>query len=234
MERLPLLMTRPEGANAVFASRFPPALAAAVEPVECPLMRIRPLNPPVEMPAAAAAIFTSSNGVRLAPPAQGRTAFCVGKRTTDAAAAAGWRSVFAGQTAEELVAHVLKARPGLPLLHFCGTHVRGEVAETLAAEGFDVSRIALYDQDLLPLSARASVLLESKKPLLVPLFSPRAASHFAAQAHAYPDLRLVALSAAVACALPRAAGFHVTTASDPDADAMIAAIEKLVETIRLG
>jgi uroporphyrinogen-III synthase len=229
-----MLMTRPDGANAAFARQFPADLSRAVEQVDCPLLRIAPLEQEIAMPADAAAIFTSSNGVRFAPRGLGRRAYCVGTRTSATASAAGWRAVCAGQTAKALVTHVVRERPTAPLWHLCGRHVRGDVAEKLSAQGFNVTRLALYDQILLPLSGRAKLLLSSKSPLLVPLFSPRTAAHFSQQAKAYPGLKVAALSASVAEALPDDAGFDVLVASEPTAARLINSIEKLVETIRLG
>lgn len=234
MRQIPLLMTRPEGANARFREELPSKLSAQFEFIDCPLTRIVSLEPQNSMQGDGIAIFTSSNGVRFAPPSLRRKAFCVGERTTAKALAAGWQAVCAGQCAEELIDHIKNAKPTAPVHHFSGVHVRGEISENLTAIGLSVKRIALYDQILLPLSQPASALVSQGLPVVVPLFSPRAAAHFAQVAPSNPQLIAVALSAAVAEAGQGINCQKWVIADRPNADALVDCLEKLARTMRLG
>ena len=234
MQTTPLLLTRPAGANADFARQFPAPLAARLSFVDCPLMRIVPLHRQHDIAETAAVIFTSSNGVRFAPASQNRRAYCIGERTTELARNAGWRAQCLGQTAAELVEALRRQRPAGKLLHLCGVHVRGEVAERLVAAGLDAERRPLYDQQLLPLTEAARAVLNSQDPVIVPLFSPRAAAHFAAVAPQRAGITLVCLSAAVADSIDKSAKFGRVTAPEPTARAVVSSIEKLASFNSLG
>lgn len=234
LKKIPLILTRPEGANSAFAAEFPKTLAAQLDFIDSPLLQITSLGAEVGMDPSAAAIFTSVNGVRFAPPLVGRQAYCVGMRTTQAARAAGWEAVCAGQNAEELIAELLRLRPDVPLWHLSGVHVRGQIVDALHTAGMQARRIAIYDQRLLPFSARAIAVLESQHPVIAPLFSPRVAAHFAEIAPPAPQLRVVTLSEAITQALGTMVRYEVLTAPEPTADAMISLIKKQVGTICLG
>lgn len=234
VQKIPLVLTRPEGANAAFAAEFPKTLAEQLAFIDCPLLRILPTHAPVVLDADTAVIFTSVNGVRHAPNIIGRRAYCVGVRTTHAAQAAGWDAVCAGQNAQELVAEVARVRPRTPLCHLSGVHVRGDIAETLQSLGVNVRRVAVYDQELLPLTAAASRVLLGGEPVIVPLFSPRIAAHFAAIAPVSSQLRVVTLSAAVTDSIGEMPWFEVVTAQEPTADAVISLVQKQVAEISLG
>lgn len=234
MQIIPLLLTRPEGANAAFADRLPEQVRAGVRLVESPLMRIEATGADATLGAQEAAVFSSVNGVRFAPEGAGRRAWCVGEATARAARAAGWRADCAGRTAEELIRTLAETRPAAPLCHFCGVHVRGDVAGALRDAGLIARSAVVYDQVLLPLTEEARAALEGPAPVIVPLFSPRAAAHFAGQVTPGPQLRIVALSAAVADALWTEGREGVLVAEDPTREAMLRAIEKVHRLCRLG
>ncbi len=234
MQRIPLILTRPEGANSAFAAEFPKPLAAQLEFIDAPLIEIAPIEAEVAVDPSTAAIFTSVNGVRFAPHIVGQPAYCVGMRTTRAALAAGWEAVCLGKNAKELIAALLRLRPDVPLCHFSGVHVRGQISDALTEAGLHASRIEVYDQLLLPLSAPAISALTSQRPVIVPLFSPRAAAHFAEIAPVSQQLRVVTISEAVTQALGDMVRFDTLTAVDPTADGVISLIEKHVAAISLG
>ncbi|MEE4187524.1 MAG: uroporphyrinogen-III synthase [Roseobacter sp.] len=229
-----MILTRPDAANSAFMGDFPKPLAAQLTFIESPLLRVVPLQTQAVMAQDAAAVFTSVNGVRFAPQSMGRKAYCVGVRTTQAATAAGWEAICAGRNAEELVASLLKMRPDHALLHLSGAHTRGQVSERLTQAGLKARRMPLYDQVLLPLSVKAERALESQSPVIVPLFSPRTAAHFAAVAPDNPLLRVVGMSAAVTAEIGNMARFEVLTADEPTSDSVIDCIEKQVAAISLG
>jgi uroporphyrinogen-III synthase len=234
VQKIPLLLTRPEGANTDFKQHFPKDVSARLEMIDCPLIRIKSLLQQTAMAGDAAAVFTSSNGVRFAPPPLGRRAYCVGERTTQAAQNGGWAAVCAGQDAEALTRYIIAQAPSCPLYHFSGVHVRGDVVGTLIKNGITATRVALYDQHLLPLSAAARRALEGKTPVIVPLFSPRAATLFAAEAPPAAPVLAIALSPAVAEAAKNRADFETVVAAEPTASAVMSAIETLLHRHPLG
>ncbi len=197
-------------------------------------MQIVCLNTPVEMEEKAASLFTSANGVRFAPPALRRRAYCVGERTTDAAREAGWDAEYAGPDAEGLIDYLNVTRPSVPLYHFCGVHVRGNIVERLSTSGLIARKITIYDQVLLPLSAEALAAMSSDQRTIVPLFSPRAAAHFATEAPSNSRVRVVALSASVAGPLKKIRRFETVVAAEPTLQSMLTEIEILAQKRRLG
>lgn len=233
-DKIPLILTRPEGASSAFVADFPKFLADRLSFIESPLIAIRSIAAQVAIEEHASALFTSVNGVRFAPPSIGRRAFCVGIRTTQAATAAGWTAECVGQNAEEMVKTLIDARPADVLYHLSGVHVRGRIVERLKEAGLNAHRVPLYDQPLLPLSPAAKSVLESQNLVIVPLFSPRAATHFAAVSPVNPRLQVVTMSDAVTGALENNSSFEAVTAPEPTADAVIGCIEKLVSTKGLG
>lgn len=229
MQPVSLILTRPAKANIALRSAVPPDVRARVELVESPLVEIVPVKAADSGMTARAAIFTSANGVRFAPEGQGRLAFCVGEKTTAAANAAGWNAECFGQTAEALVQSLRQANLPDPTVHFCGVHVRGDIVADLASEKGDVRQFVVYDQRLLSLTPRARDVVSNQKPVIVPLFSPRTAAHFAAEAPGNPRLRTVCMSAAVAEKVQLDTRFEVLTAAEPTMKAMMHSIRQCLE-----
>jgi uroporphyrinogen-III synthase len=229
-----MIMTRPAGSNTRFVERIAPEVRARLRIIRSPLIEVRGLDADVVVGPQDAAIFTSENGVRFAPPGGGRRAYCVGDRTTRAATANGWDAVCAGVDADALVAHLMSLRPAGVLHHLSGMHVRGRIPERLQAAGLSVLQTAVYDQILLPFTAEALACLTQEQPVLVPLFSPRTAGHFAALAPVSARLHVVAMSDAVAEAWAEREGSEVVVAAEPTARSMLEAIEKRAFEISLG
>lgn len=231
-----LLLTRPAAQSARFAEDAVQALGPLTV-VTSPLLELhfRDVAQPMD---AAGVIFTSANGVRAftrLAPGNGLRAWCVGTRTAEAAKAAGFDAVTAGADADGLVARLIEGRPAGPLLHARGVHGRGEIAERLNSAGIETKEAVLYDQRALPLSEEAGDALAGDGPILVPLFSPRTASLFAAAAaEARASLHVVALSPAVAEALGKGPWASVDVAERPDAPAMIAAMAQRLAAVRLA
>ena len=234
MATIALIMTRPAGSNDAFVARIDPQVRVDLEVVESPLIEIHPLPVAAPISADEVAIFTSAHGVKFAPAGQGRKAFCIGTHTTDVARQKGWAAHKAGSDADALVAYLVAHPPGARLHHLSGVHVRGTVTERLSAAGLSVAHTAIYDQKLIPLTDKAIALLSAETPVLVPLFSPRTASQFAACASKVSALHIVAMSAAVANALPQAWSDKVEIAHVPNAFSMAEAVEKRVKRLRLA
>jgi uroporphyrinogen-III synthase len=229
-----MIMTRPAGSNTRFVDRLSPEVRARLRIIRSPLIEIRGREADVDIGAQDTAMFTSENGIRFAPPGEGRRAYCVGTLTTRAAAMKGWDAVCAGVDADGLVAHLMSIKPPGLLHHLSGVHVRGRIPERLREAGFSVEQTPLYDQILLPLTAEAMDCLTQDQPVLVPLFSPRTARHFATMAPRGAELHIVAMSAAVAEAWRQRGRSQVVMAAAPTAQSMLEAIEKRAFEISLG
>lgn len=197
---VPLLMTRPMEAARRFVAGLPDDLRAALQVTHAPLMEIRPRTVSLDASSFRGVIFTSAHAVAIASreTAARRPAFCVGPHTTAVARQAGWQAECVGACAEELIVTLLSQRPPAPLLHLRGAHGRGAVAERLSGAGLPCEEQVVYDQALLPLSEAARRLIAGPTGVIVPLFSPRTARHFASQCGDAGNLHLVALSKAVA------------------------------------
>jgi uroporphyrinogen-III synthase len=228
MDKPILLLTRPDDAAARFAGKLRPDLRASVDVILSPLLQIAPLADGNTAAPCEAAIFTSANGVQYGPSAEGRRAWCVGAETAALAAAQGWECLHAAPDAEALVSHLSRLRPEGQIVHFSGTHQRGDIAERLRAAGLRCSRVAVYDQSLIRLTPSARAALAGPRPVIAPLFSPRSASQFARQASAVQRVQIIAMSPAVAAALGTMGGGQVTVVPAPTAEVMVKAVEKAI------
>ncbi|MEO1681610.1 MAG: uroporphyrinogen-III synthase [Pseudomonadota bacterium] len=229
-----LLLTRPETGGRRFAAEAQAQMGAFGAVVLAPLQKIVARLPFPTLPDEADLAFTSENAVRVAASAgvTGRKAFCVGSRTADAARAEGFDAESAGGDAVALANLIAARASGRRVVHLCGAHQSGNLAERLTAQGLVARRVTIYDQERLPLSNEAQSALNGPRPVLAPLFSPRSARLLAdaiREADA-PAPRLVAhLSAAVAGAWPLPA--RAVIATQPDAPALIAAMERVLSDL---
>lgn len=228
----PILLTRPRAASETFARGLRDRLGA-VEIIVAPLMEVTQLAPPPEARAARSLIFTSQNAIPQAGPGAGRTAWCVGRKTAEAAEAAGFKAVSVDGTADDLVARLSGTRPEKPLWHLHGRHVRGDVAARLRARGLAVETAEVYDQRAVTPSATFQDAI-ARPTLIVPLFSPRSAQLFAAAAASRPaPPDLVVISAATREALPENWQGAAHVARAPNATAMRDAVAETI-TRRIG
>lgn len=233
-----ILLTRPEEQSHRFAAALGAALGAdAARIVISPLIAPRFFAPALPPGGFAGLVLTSQAGAEAARrisasglvlPAR---AFCVGRRTAAAATEAGFEAISAEGDAAALVALLLeRAVPG-PLLHLCGQNTIGAVAERLSAAGIPTTAHLCYEQVAVPLNPSARTLLSGATPVVVPLFSPRSARLFCAEALAPPHaapLLVAAMSAAVADALPPLQPLRCVIAAEPTAPAMVAAVAALL------
>ncbi len=223
-----LLLTRPRVQAARFAADLRarlPGLPIVVSPV----LEIVHRRVPVDPHGVAAFVLTSENGAEaLAANADvaGKTAFCVGTRTAEAAQAAGMRAISADGDAEDLFALIRARAPSGPLVLAHGVHAAGNLGARLRAAGVDARDLVLYDQTARALTAEARALLAGDAPVLAPLFSPRSAALLALEDIRAP-LTLVAISDNAARAWADAGGAaprRLEVADRPDAAAMLTAI----------
>lgn len=223
-----LLLTRPAPLAQGFVDRLAPGLRARLQIVLSPMMELVPVGTGPDLAGIAGVVFTSQNAVPLAGAGRGRPAYCVGPATAEAAAAAGWRVALTAPDAARLVPALIEMAPPAPLVHLAGAQRRAEIGALLTEAGLPCGTQTLYRQDLRPLSVEGRAVWDGADPVIVALFSPRSARHFAQQAGHRDGARYVVISAAVAAELPRHSDGAVEIAPTPDGAGMVQALQTLV------
>lgn len=197
------LVTRPrEAAERLAAALAERAVDALMEPLTT--IRFREVAP-LDLAGVQAILCTSANGVRALARASGERRlrlFAVGEATAAAARAAGFAAVESAGGDAAALARLTAARlqpAGGRLVHIAGTAVAGDLAGDLAARGFAVERLILYEaQPAARLSEAARDALSGGTLDFALFFSPRTAAIFArlaAEAGVVADCRpIVALS----------------------------------------
>ena len=230
-----LLATRPSGQNADFVDSIRAVWTGPLRVVRSPLLGIVQLSVPA--PDANSVILTSVNGVAAAEAmglADGRTAWCVGTRTADAARTAGFSVITGPGDAAGLAAAIIAAAPTGRLAHIRGAHARGDVAMRLAEAGLECEDVVAYRQDAIDLSSEAAEALQSRVPVIVPLFSPRTGSILSSQGPFAAPLHLVMMSAAVAEAVTLENCASTRLAATPNAKAMTDAVLQSLRGVTAG
>ena len=229
-----ILLTRPRRQAERFAESLRERLGDGAKILISPLIEIEFIPDPAPIPDGAGLIFTSENGVLAfarGKEGKGRMAWCVGPRTAAAAKSAGFDVRIGGGDAEQLAEAIIAAGPAGPLIHYRGRHARGDIAARLRAAGLDAEERIAYRQKPLSLAPEARRHLEGERQVLVPLFSPRSAALFVREAGdaGQTSVCMIAMSEAVA-EVVRGAGLDVAAvAHEPNAEAMITAIERLLD-----
>lgn len=234
MTGLTVLLTRPDAQSRRFAARVLDRIGTEPRIVIAPLMRIDPVAPLPELLPGDVPVFTSENGVESYARLGGRgggTAWCVGPRTAAAARRLGFDVAEGpGDLAGLAVAIAAEGAGAGRIVHLHGTHVAGDLAGMLRAAGRPADEAAIYDQRALPLSREARMVLAGTDRVLVPLFSARSARLLAPGLNrAQADLRIAAISPAVAGALPLQSGAKIAVAARPDAEAVLDVLAELAE-----
>ncbi|MEX0283345.1 MAG: uroporphyrinogen-III synthase [Paracoccaceae bacterium] len=227
-----LLLTRPRVAAEEFAERVQGEGFQGLEVCVSPLMEIAFHDAPIQTEGIVGLIFTSRNGVDAAVSAgvsRHLPAYCVGAATAERARMAGWQVSQTAQDADDLVARMMVQQPETPILHICGENRRGQIAQRLSVQGLLVEERIAYEQTLQGLSDAARAALTCHIPVIVPLFSPRTARHFARQVPEGGSIWVVALSDAVAEPLETLPIRAIEVAASPDAPSMIAAIRQVYQ-----
>ena len=224
-----LILTRPIARSQAFAKELPPDLRARVSVHFAPLLEIKAIGRRPDLSAHAGVIFSSMSAVAITDPIRSLPAYCIGSRTTKAAKRAGFDARMSGDTADALVVKLSKDRPKAPLLHLHGQHTRGDISKRLSSAGIETESRVIYDQRALKLTNDIRALLISDSPGIVPLFSPRTASLFAEElANAPRSLKVVALSDAVANAIPTHWDVDLRIAKAPNSGAMLAEVSRII------
>ncbi len=230
-----VLITRPrEDARALAEALAGRGVEAIVEP----LLEIAPLPADdLDLDGAQAILLTSANGARAlaaATPRRDLAVLAVGQATAAAARTAGFRDAAAagGDVAALAALAGERCDPAAgPLIHVSGSVVAGDLGGRLAARGFTVRRVALYEARPAAALSRAAATALSQGALdAVLLFSPRTAKAFvtlaqqAGLAAALGRVRALCLSAAVAEAARAVEWRDVCVADRPDQAALLALV----------
>lgn len=221
-----VLLTRPAAQSKAFAAQIL-AMRPYAKIVVSPLVDIIRTEDQPDVSGVSGVIFTSRNAIVPAPNS-GLTAWCVGDRTAQEALQAGWNARAAEGDAESLVSLIQAHAPEGRLVHLRGAISRGDIAKRLTASGIQTDEIEIYQQPLLPVSAQMASVLAGKTPVILPLFSPRTARHFADVAEVKAPLHIIAMSAAVAKEVEEIRYETCLIAPRPTAAAMIEAIGKVI------
>jgi uroporphyrinogen-III synthase len=237
------LVTRPRED----AERFAAALAErGIEAMIEPLLEIRAVAAPLDLEGVQAVLFTSANGVRAfaaASPLRDLPALAVGDASAEAARRLGFARVeSAGGDVADLAA--LAARTLSPaggdLLHPAGSTVAGDLGVMLAAAGFAVRRVVLYEavpaRALTPPTAQA---LREGALAMAFFFSPRTARSFvslaaAAAPGATAAMEAYCLSAAVAREAEALAWRAVRVAAAPTQPALLSVLDVFIAGRGIG
>jgi uroporphyrinogen-III synthase len=233
---IPVFLTRPQAEAERFAASLTARFGGRVRPVVAPLLAPRNLSPDLPDRTYAAVIFTSAQAVEATlslVPRLPALAWCVGRRTAEAARNAGFTVRSADGDAAALVAAISADPPDGSILYLRGVDTSANLMEELGKFRLSLDEAVVYLQEPLDLTPVARDLLRTPADVIVPLFSPRTARLFAAALP--PDCRarlhIAAMSENVAGALadlPRAA---LQIAPHPDAPGMLAAVESLLALV---
>lgn len=217
-----VILTRPKAQSESFAAQLRARWDGPIDIIIAPLIAIVPVAVTCDAPDAV--IFTSTNGVsasaKLGLP-KGLTAWCVGAKTAELAAAAGFEPITGPGDADGLVAKIIAARLDGPLAHIRGRHARGDVSARLNAAGISCVDVVAYDQKACQLTQEARQAVVAKKSVIFPLFSPRTATILNSEGPFAAEIHAVALSAAVQSAISSEVTEQITVAAHPDGTAML-------------
>ncbi|MES2913651.1 MAG: uroporphyrinogen-III synthase [Pseudomonadota bacterium] len=230
---IPVLVTRPRAQAEIFAHKLTARFGSRVRPYVAPLMAPQFLSPPVPEGRFAAVIFTSAHGVegavRLGTQLP-RLAYCVGRATAAAAAAAGFDARSSDGDVSDLAATLLSGPKAGRFLYLRGVDTVGELENRLISNDIPVLSLQVYLQKDLPLEGESFLLLRHPGLVILPLFSPRSARIFrdARPADTVADLAIAAMSKPVASAATGIPHRALVIAERPDAEAMLDAVESLL------
>lgn len=184
-------------------------------------------------------VFTSSNGVAAfadtgVDPA-GRTAWCVGAATADAAVAAGFSIIVRGNgNGDDLARQIIDDAPHRTrrFLHVANTAAAGNLVEQLNRAGIAAAFLPLYTT--LPAAGftpAAAAALAGAEPVCVLIHSAKAADVFCSLVADWRGhIRVAAISARAAAPLNGLGLARVAIAERPNEDALFDALAGLAGT----
>ncbi|MER9965932.1 uroporphyrinogen-III synthase [Mesorhizobium sp. M0060] len=232
-----VLVTRPEPGASRTARRLEDA---GFQPILLPLTETvaLPADADAVADAAAAVAVTSANGVRHAPKKviaalAGLPCHAVGRKTAEAARAAGFLSVSEGPGNAETLADALAgAYAGQTIVYLCGRVRFPGFEERLQAVGVYIRATETYDTVALDYSDEAVLARLSAQPVeAVLLYSAKAATAVQALAGRpalrglFGDAHFFALSGRIAAVLGEGFGKNIHIAPEPSEEALLALLQ---------
>ncbi len=227
-----LLLTRPAAQSQRFAQDVRAILGADWPILLSPMSRLDMLTTTLPLDGVETLVFTSETGVaaflRLSRRRDLR-AWCVGERTAQAARAAGLPVVIGPGDGSRMIDAIIDEDPQGVLLHIHGLHMAVDVARKLTEAGLKARGVTAYDQIALPPTPDALALLLGGSPILLPLFSARAAQ-LLTRLNPLPraPLLIAAISPAVAEAAAILLPARIQVAKEPNAAMMLDAVQGLI------
>ncbi len=234
--RSTLLLTRPEAPSRRFLADVRASLGSDWPAVISPLMQTRFID--AVIPDCTGMVFTSETAVhaveRLSADRRA-LAWCVGRRTEEAARAAGFATCSGPGTAEGLASHILDANPGGVIFCPRAADQAFYMEKVLNKAGLETMSACLYAQEACQPNAEAMALLAADGLVVLPIFSARSA-HLAVAAFAdrAAPLFVAAISDQVGVMARALNPDRMTIARSPDATALIAAIAALEDSSESG
>jgi uroporphyrinogen-III synthase len=200
-------------------------------PVVVPLLEARPLGrDPIDLTDITALAFTSARGVEALAtrtPVRDLPVFAVGAATAQAARAAGFTQVTAGDGDVEALADLIaeqSSRAGA-LLHAAAAQPAGDLVGDLTRRGLPARALAVYETVE---TDPAAILAHLPQLTAALVHSPRAGRALAAflADRPTPNLRLLALSPAVAQPLAAVKCAGIAVAPFPNEASLLKLLSK--------
>jgi uroporphyrinogen-III synthase len=200
-----------------------------------PLLRVEPIDAKLT-PAWGGIVITSANAVAAVASSAARDGltklplYAVGKRTADAARAAGFTDIVtAGGDVRDLLRKIVARRADDkgPLLYLAGEDRSGDLIGDLAVRGIAAEMAVVYRAAAVPFSVALIDALKAGEVEAVLHFSKRSAESYLAGAEAAQvaaqalETSHFCLSAQIAVPLQAAGAPRVVIAKRPDEAAMI-------------
>lgn len=181
-----------------------------------------------DVPEFETAIFTSKTGVAFAPSGNGRRAYCVGDATAQAAKGAGYDTVNANGSAEDLIELILRQYPSDALSHLRGEVSQGDVIGKLQSAGLNCRDVVLYRKSHLAPTEEAVGLDTGERIVIVPLFSAETVSILAGWPMSFTGCVVVAISEFVGQAAGVLNPGHISISDAPNMEAMALATGRMI------
>ena len=231
-DRPTLLLTRPQAQSLRFATDFAARFGKDWPIVISPLTKLKFHDTPVDTKNIEHIIFTSQNAVealiRLSPD-RSQMAWCVGEKTGQIVQKAGFATTLGFGSASGLADRIISAGSVRRVLYPRAEDIAYDMKKRLKAAGIETVETIVYGQEPCSTTPEAIRLLNGAVPVLLPLFSRRAAEIFLQN---FPRPRapifLAAISPAVATAAAAIALENCVIAQTPDSDHMIKALGELL------
>lgn len=225
-----LLLTRPKLQSERFFRQVNDRLPHRFSAVHSPAIEIRPVVPERPIDFEQDVIFTSEAAVhavsKLAHKPNG-TAWCVGDQTARAAASCGFKTQNAKGNADDLVSLIKTNGHAGPYQYVCGDVIAQDIQKSLNLASIESSKHVVYRQYTIPLTAVARAVLLGEEAVILPLFSYRTATVVFSEIRIQAPVFVVAISNAVARAVPQNCVTQCEVANKPNGTSMIDVIEGL-------